>query len=264
MPTDRAGTPELRVCPQPPTHRLPGMQARSPSIPQRLVPASPCNNGVVHVCSHQAHLPRAARTHKTEFTEACPGPNATAHACRGPAARGVGTRPRGEKGRTESGRGGAHSLRCCVQGRRALGVRGEAAQRTDRDVRHQGLRCGRQEPSARCELARCSFSQDASVHEPRSHPGACAASRCPPGRPPHPSTPQPRGAGTPVPPSQPLAPGPAVPPPPRAASSSRPGPGALNTSAWALPDPPVLTGGAAPAPCGSASPKPGPPEKGVP
>lgn len=105
MPTGRAGTPRAQGMPPAPTHRLPGMQARSPSVPQRLVPASPCNNSVMHMCSHQAHLPRAARTHKTEFTEACPGPNA----CGGPAARGVVTQPPGEKGRTESGRGGLKS-----------------------------------------------------------------------------------------------------------------------------------------------------------
>lgn len=50
---------------------------------------------------------------------------------------------------------------------------------------------------------------------------------------------------------------------PWVASSSRTSPGALTTSAWAPPDPLLLTGRAAPAPCGPASSKPGPPEKGV-
>lgn len=189
---------------------------------------------------------------------------------RGPSCPGSRHTTPGREGQDRVWSWGAHSLRCCVQGRRAWGVRGEAAQWTDRDVWRQGLRCGCQEPSARCELTRRSFSQDAlgdyrilytshvPIPGPALGPAALLADLLTPPLP-SPAVWEPR-----CPPSQPLAPGPAVPPLPQAASSSRPGPGALTTSAWAPPDPLVLTGGAAAAPCGPASPKPGPPEKGVP
>lgn len=178
--------------------------------------------------------------------------------------------------------------------------RGNAAE--DGDVRARGFGRGPPGAAAPCELTRRSFSEDAlgdyrtlyTGHVPLPGLRWVPPPSCPTSSPLH--SPAPRclllkegvsgktthplatgrgdsgceqevhGAGTwtPVPPSRPPAPGPAVPPPPRAPSSSRPGPGALTTSAWAPLDPLVLIGGAVPAPCGPTSPKPGPPEKGVP
>lgn len=149
-------------------------------------------------CVHTRHTcPGLQELTKLNSLRRALGPTPAGASC----PRGVVTQPR-ERRAGQSLVVGAHSLQCSCRAGGALGGEGGQAQRTDRNVWRQGAGCGRQELSPAVSSRRRSFSQDALgdyrilYTSPRSHPGPCAGSRCPPGRPPHPSTPQPRSVGT--------------------------------------------------------------------